>query len=79
MESVGTYEARTHLSELLRRVTNGESIAITKHGVRIAVLVPPDFSYKEDTEEVIDKLREFRKGHTLEKYSIKEMIEEGRK
>ena len=30
MDTVGAYEAKTHLSELLDRVAHGESITITK-------------------------------------------------
>jgi len=40
MGTVGSYEAKTHLSELLKRVSKGERITVTKHGVPIAELVP---------------------------------------
>ena len=40
MESVGSYEAKTHLPALLERVARGEEIVSTKHGVPIARLVP---------------------------------------
>jgi len=42
METVGAYEAKTHLPKLLERVLKGECITITKHGVPVAVLQPPD-------------------------------------
>ena len=38
METVGAYEAKTHLPKLLERVLKGERITITKHGVPVAVL-----------------------------------------
>jgi prevent-host-death family protein len=38
--SVGAYEAKTRLSELLDRVENGEQIIITRHGRPVARLVP---------------------------------------
>ena len=38
--SVGAYEAKTHLAELLDRVQRGEQIVITRHGKPIARLVP---------------------------------------
>ena len=79
MESVGSYEAKTHLSQLLERVMKGEQITITKHGVPVAVLRPPDVREYTDTRSVIDKLREFREQHTLDGLSIREMIDEGRK
>lgn len=40
MESVGAYEAKTHLPQLLERVENGEEITITRHGRPVARLVP---------------------------------------
>jgi len=40
MESVGSFEATTHLPELLARVAKGEEFTITKHGKPVARLVP---------------------------------------
>ena len=40
MMKVNVYEAKTHFSELLRRVAVGEEITITKRGVPVARLVP---------------------------------------
>ena len=79
MESIGAYEAKTHLPKLLERVMNGESITITKHGVPVAVLTPPDISKKTDTRAVIAELREFRDDHRLGGLSIRDLIEEGRR
>jgi prevent-host-death family protein len=38
--SVGAYDAKTRLSELLDRVERGEQIVITRHGKPVARLVP---------------------------------------
>lgn len=40
METVGVYEAKTHLARLLERVRQGESLTITRHGLPVARLVP---------------------------------------
>ena len=40
MLTVNTHEAKTHLSQLLARVANGEEIIIAKAGKAIARLVP---------------------------------------
>lgn len=40
MLTVNTHEAKTHLSQLLARVANGEEIIIAKSGKAIARLVP---------------------------------------
>lgn len=79
MESVGSYEAKTHLPALLERVAKGEEFVITKHGVPIARLVPVDQDQKRDVRSVIEELKQFRKGHTLGGLSVREMINEGRR
>ena len=77
MVEIGAYEAKTKWSELLDRVSKGERIAITKHGVRVAVVSPP--TDKSDVSDVIAKIRELQKRNTLDGLSIREMIEEGRR
>ena len=79
MEIVGAYEAKTHLPKLLERVLKGEQITITKHGVPVAVLKPPDSIKKVDTKSIIFELRQFRDKHSLDGISIREMIENGRR
>ena len=78
MPEVGAYEAKTHLSELLERVSKGERIVITKHGTPVAVLAPISDRELRPALEVISDLRDFRKIHTLGDHSLREMIEEGR-
>jgi prevent-host-death family protein len=78
--TVGSYEAKTHLSALLERVAKGETITITKHGVPVARLVPVgDEKPRRDVKQVIEELLEFRKGNRLDGLSIRELIEEGRR
>ncbi len=79
MESVGAYEAKTHLSDLLKRVARGERITITRHGSPVAVLIPPDPAQAVDVDTVIEEIRAFRKKRRLGDASIREMIEEGRR
>ena len=40
METIGVYEAKTHLAQLLERVENGERLTITRHGKPVAQLIP---------------------------------------
>ena len=79
METVGAYEAKTHLPKLLERVLKGERITITKHGVPVAVLQPPDPEKTVDTKAVIAELRKLRSKRRLNGLSIRELIEEGRR
>jgi prevent-host-death family protein len=79
METVGAYEAKTHLPKLLERVIKGERITITKHGIPVAVLQPPESARKAEPKKVIAELRKFRDKRRLNGISLREMIEEGRR
>lgn len=79
MDSIGAYEAKTHLSRLLERVMKGERITITRHGVPVAVLQPPETQKYVDIKTVISDLRRLREKHSLKGLSLKAMIEEGRR
>ncbi len=79
METVGAYTAKTHLPQLLKRVSKGEKITISKHGVPVAILQPPEAQQKRPSKEVIAELRTFRHRHALDGLSIQDMIEEGRR
>lgn len=77
-QTVGAYDAKTHLPQLLERVARGERITITKRGTPVAMLVPPE-SASPDVRAVIEELRAFRAGKSLGGISIRELIEEGRR
>ncbi len=68
METIGAYEAKTHLPQLLKRVSKGEIITITKHGVPVATLQVPAASAKRPTRDVIADLRRFRRWPGIVKY-----------
>lgn len=78
MTKIGAYEAKTHLSKLLERVSKGECFTITKHGVPLALLVPATPQQKMPVKEVIAEIYKFSSQHTLGGLSLREMIEEGR-
>lgn len=78
MRTVGLFEAKQKLSELVERAGRGERIGITKRGKLTAVMGPA----KSDTdiEEIfasIEKIRRKAKPHPG--ISTKDLIEEGRR
>ncbi|HMD97980.1 MAG TPA: type II toxin-antitoxin system prevent-host-death family antitoxin [Terriglobia bacterium] len=79
MDTVGLFDAKTHLSALLERVAQGEEITITKHGTPVAILVPPANRRKKDPREVAERIRALRKGARLEGLTVRQLIEEGRR
>ena len=78
MEIIGAQEAKTHLSQLLKRVAGGEQITITESGVPVAVLVPPEVSPNMTVQEVFAEIDKIAERNRLDGLSIREMIEEGR-
>jgi prevent-host-death family protein len=81
MEFIGSFEAKTHLPQLLERVAQGEEFTITKHGKPVARLVPAvPAKSKPDVRQVIEELKAFSKGNTLgEGITIRDLIEDGRR
>jgi prevent-host-death family protein len=81
MNTVGTYEAKGNLSQLLERVAKGERITITKRGKPIAVLVPALQETKPDLKQVIKDFIAYSKQQkrTLGRLTVRNMIEEGRR
>jgi prevent-host-death family protein len=79
MNSVGLFDAKTHLSALLERVAQGEEITITKHGMPVALLVPAANRRKKDPKKVAERIRALRQGARLEGVTIPQLLERGRR
>jgi prevent-host-death family protein len=79
VETVGLFDAKTHLSALLERVAQGEEITITKHGTPVALVVPAGNRRKRDPRKVAERIRALRKGAKLKGLSVRQLIEEGRR
>ncbi len=60
METIGAYEAKTHLPELLNRVARGEHLTITRHGKPVARLIPVATD-RERAQEALDHIAELRR------------------
>lgn len=77
---IGAFEAKTRLSELLRKVEQGERFTITLRGRAVANLVPS--ASHADTERVaqaVDALRKFPRITGVSGDEVLEWIREGRK
>lgn len=79
MRTIGSSEASTNLSRLLKMVMRGESVTITRYGVPVARLVPANADAKREPAQVIEELREFRKGRKFGRLSLRKTIEDGRR
>ena len=80
METIGSFEAKTHLAALLDRVAKGEKITITRHGIPTAMLVPvTQMDAKLSHKEIVDEMRVLRQRVKPGKTTTREMINEGRR
>jgi len=79
MKTVGAYEAKTRLAQLLDRVAKGERITITRHGVPVAVLSPAQTANSLTVAESIRELQRFRRKRRLGEIPLRRLIEEGRR
>jgi prevent-host-death family protein len=81
--TVGAFDAKTNLSQLLDQVEDGKTIVITRHGRAVARLVPFDEPFSEEKKariaKAIEVIERIGKGKSLDGVSIKSLIEEGRR
>jgi prevent-host-death family protein len=77
-EAIGSYEAKSRLPELLRRVKSGRSFTITNRGEAIADLVPSTGGRRKNRADAATRLREFMLADPIRGVEIKKLIEEGR-
>jgi antitoxin (DNA-binding transcriptional repressor) of toxin-antitoxin stability system len=78
MAVIGTYEAKTHFTHLLKRVAKGEEITIAKHGVPVAVLRASAPGARRPVAEVVSEIKAFSKACKLKGFSLRAMRAEGR-
>ena len=77
--TIGAFDAKTHLNALLKRVSRGETIRITLRGVPIAKLVPDNDGEQANAADLVEEIRQLRRGAKLGKISLRELIDEGRR
>jgi prevent-host-death family protein len=65
METIGAFEAKTHLSSLLERVVKGEKFTITKHGKPVAQLVPVDQRDPAQISAIVRRMEQIAADQTL--------------
>ncbi len=78
--SIGLFEAKTHLSELVARAERGEEVVITRHNKAVAKIVPVTPSRNRDAsrrKRAIAELLDFEP-ISAPGVSVKSLIEAGR-
>jgi prevent-host-death family protein len=81
MDSIGLFEAKTHLSELVARAERGEEVVITRHNKPVAKLVPMSRAATRNKlhrrERALAALQQFEP-IPVSGLSIDELIDSGR-
>lgn len=78
LEEIGSYDAKTKLPEILRRVEAGESFTITNRGKPIADVVPSRTGNRLKAQSAIDNIMAARK-HLVSDETLAEFRKAGRK
>ena len=71
---VGTFQAKTHFSQLLERVAKGEEITITKHERPVARLAPAGRPTRERVASIFQQMDALRQSlpRSKDKTSLKD-------
>ena len=77
-EEIGSYDAKTKLSEILRKVQKGQSFTITNHGKPVADIVPSRSTSYQRTLDAIEDILKIQ-GLTVTDDVLKASIEDARK
>jgi prevent-host-death family protein len=77
-EEVGSYDAKTKLPEILRRVEAGECFTITNRGKPVADLIPSRSGDSQLVDSAIANILKAKK-HVVSREALSELKNQGRK
>lgn len=70
---MGAFEAKTHFSQIIKRVMHGEEIFITRRGKPVAKIVPPDTCNSlEAAKDAVIRLRSLAEEMNLGQFDWEE-------
>lgn len=78
MTTIGAYEAKTKLPELLRQVKRGKRFTITVRGEPVAELVPSTRSTADAARAAVEDMQKFERIRGVSSEEIAAWIREGR-
>lgn len=78
MRQIGSYEAKTHLAELLDAAEQGETIIVTRRGKPVAK-IEPYRSVPLSIDTIVQEFERLRQSLNREGSSLRDLIEEGRR
>lgn len=79
LQTIGSYETKTHLADLLRRVRAGQGFCITQRGEPVADLLPAGIRMRRSGAQAAVRMQQFmRESAPGEPCDIKAWVNEGR-
>ena len=83
LQAIGTYETKTHLADVLRRVRQGQGFTITQRGEPVADLVPAGSGARRSSSAAAQRMRVFMQEAPDDPVAgtpanLKELIDAGR-
>lgn len=79
LQTIGTYETKTHLADLLRQVRAGQGFTITQRNEPVADLLPTGSSARRSGVLAAARMRQFmRDAPSWESVDIRALMDEGR-
>jgi prevent-host-death family protein len=78
IEEIGSYDAKTKLPEILRRVEAGEAFTITNRGKPVADLIPSRAGSQLKAQAAIANILKAKK-HPISDEALTELKDSGRK
>ena len=79
MKTIESYEVKTKLSEILRRVQAGEAFTITNRGKPVADLLPSRSASRQKIASAIRDIKAGKSKTAISDERLKEYMERGRK
>jgi len=80
-QKIGAFMAKTHFSQIIEKVENGEDFVITKRGKPVAKIIPFRREPEMTFHEAVAEMHEIRKRYRGKpgSFNLREAIEEGRR
>lgn len=79
MRSIGAYELKTHLAEVLDAVEHGQTLVITRHGKAIARISPNEAETRDRAHAAVEGLLKFPRTRLPKGVTIRSLIDAGRR
>lgn len=79
LSTIGSYETKTHLADVLRRVRSGQGFTITQRGEPVADLLPAGAGLRRAGAQAAVRMQRFMSDAPLgEACDIRSLIQDGR-